>query len=239
MRVLIADDEAPARRLLARLLGTLGVAVVAEAESGEAALDAAFRTKPDVILLDIHMPEMDGLELAARYAHLPPIVFVTADDAHALRAFEVGAIDYLLKPVRVERLAEALERAAIRAANEPVSFPARESREQRPPRVVTHDRGATRFFDARAIARFQASEKYTVFWAEGEEHVTDEPLVALEARLAPHGFVRAHRSELIRVAAVRALTQDAGSYRAHLVDGQVVEVSRRLVASVKEALGLA
>jgi DNA-binding LytR/AlgR family response regulator len=74
---------------------------------------------------------------------------------------------------------------------------------------------------------------------EGEEHVTDEPLVALEARLAPHGFVRTHRSELVRVAAVRALTQDAGGYRAHLADGQIVEVSRRLVASVKEALGLA
>jgi two-component system, LytTR family, response regulator len=240
MKVIVADDEAPARRALARMLGTLGAELVAEAENGLDVLEAVGRTRPDVILLDIEMPEMDGLELAARYASLPPIIFVTAHDAHALRGFEVGAVDYLLKPVALDRLATALHRASVRAERASQAFPRvqKPGPEPRTPRVVTHERGSIRFFDATTIDRFRASEKYTLFTVEGVEHLTNESLGALEQRLREFGFVRAHRSELIRVAAVRSLTQDADGYRAELASGAVVEVSRRLIASVKEALGL-
>jgi DNA-binding LytR/AlgR family response regulator len=241
MKVIVADDEAPARRLLVRLLETLGATVLAEADTGLAVLEAVGRARPDVILLDIHMPEMDGLELAARYAHLPPIVFVTAHDAHALRAFEVGAVDYLLKPVRLERLAEALHRAMGRGEGNPAVFPANAlpPAQERTARVVTHSRGAIRFFDATTIDRFRAADKYTAFIVDGEEHLTDEPLTALEQRLASFGFVRMHRSELVRIAAVRALTHDAEGHHAELASGEIVEISRRMLAAVKEALGVA
>jgi DNA-binding LytR/AlgR family response regulator len=214
--------------------------VTAQAENGLQVLEAVGRTRPDAILLDIHMPEMDGLELAARYAHLPPIIFVTAHDEHALRAFEVGAVDYLLKPVALDRLATALHRVAARAESAAQAFPALEwpPAEPRAPRVVSHERGVIRFFDARTVDRFHASDKYTVFSADGAEHLTDEPLNALEQRLHDFGFVRVHRSELIRLAAVRSLTQDAEGYHVHLAGGAVVAVSRRLIASVKAALGL-
>jgi two-component system LytT family response regulator len=240
MKVIVADDEAPARRALIRMLGTLGAELVAEAANGLEVLEAVGRTRPDAILLDIQMPELDGLELAARYAYLPPIIFVTAHDAYALRGFDVGAVDYLLKPVALERLATALHRASTRHENVAQAFPSVRTPlpEPRTPRVITHERGAIRFFDATTIDRFRASDKYTVFTVEGVEHLTNEPLSALEQRLRDFGFVRVHRSELVRVSAVRSITQDAGGYHAQLASGAVVEVSRRLLASVKEALGL-
>jgi two-component system LytT family response regulator len=240
MKVIVADDEAPARRALVRLLGMLGAEVTAQAENGLEVLEAVGRTRPDAILLDIHMPEMDGLELAARYAHLPPIIFVTAHDEHALRAFEVGAVDYLLKPVALDRLATALHRVVARAESASQAFPAveRPAPEPRAPRVVSHERGVIRFFDATTVERFHAADKYTVFTAGAAEHLTDEPLNALEQRLQDFGFVRVHRSELIRIAAVRSLTQDDEGYHVHLASGVAVAVSRRLVAAVKAALGL-
>src|ERR1043166_215273 len=167
MKLLVVDDEAPARRRLCRMLEELaGVEVAGEAENGWDALAAVDRIQPDLLLLDINMPGLDGLELAARYAHLPPVVFVTAHDEHAVRAFELNAVDYLLKPVRAERLAEAIARARVRvtAASDCFSALPKVSRPAAAvPRVVTHDRGTLRFFDARIITRFRAFEKYTSF----------------------------------------------------------------------------
>jgi DNA-binding LytR/AlgR family response regulator len=237
MRVLVADDEAPARRMLARLLDQLGGhELVGEAASGLEALELVGRTRPDVLLLDIDMPELGGLELAARYAHLPPVVFVTAHDAHAVRAFELDAVDYLLKPVRLERLAAALQRVAQRTGVATPSFAALPVGDT--PRVVTHERGEIRVFDVGTIDRFRAAEKYTVFLAQGHEHMTEEPLVALEGRLRSYGFLRVHRSELVRVAAIRALTGDALAHELVLADGQRVRVARRFLAVVKHALGI-
>lgn len=234
---MIADDEAPARRALARLVQQLGSVVVAEAENGLDVLAAVGDTHPEVILLDVHMPELDGVELAARFAHLPPIVFVTAHDEHAVRAFEVGAVDYLLKPVTLERLATALERASARRATRPAPFPVAQAAVTTP-RIVTRQGATIRVFDATAIDRFQATDKYTVFVTGGVEHASEEPLASLEERLRPFGFVRAHRSELVRVAAVRALRSDGGEHTLLLADGQVVPVSRRSLAAVKAALGV-
>jgi DNA-binding LytR/AlgR family response regulator len=225
MKVVIADDEAPARRALARLVEKLGSVVVAEAETGLDVLAAVGEARPDVILLDIHMPDLDGVELATRFAHLPPIVFVTAHDEHAVRAFELGAVDYLLKPVTLERLAAALHRVAARDIRVAT------------PRIVTRERGALRVFDATRIDRYRATDKYTVFVVEGTEHASEEALSLLEERLRPFGFLRVHRSELVRVAAIEALRTDAAEHTLLLADGQVVPVSRRLLASVKTAIG--
>lgn len=240
LRALVVDDEAPARRRLRRQLEELGVEVVGEAEDGEQALTQARALAPDVIFLDVRMPGVDGLTLAQRHVDLPPIVFCTAYDEFAVKAFEVNAVDYLLKPVRAERLSAAVEkvRAKQGASRERVAKALEVVAPAQATRVVSSTRGTVRFFDARQLTRFWSSDKYTVFVAEGEEHLIEESLSTLEERLAPHGFLRVHRAELIRLDAVKSLSTADGMHEVKLADGQVAKVSRRSVGAVKEALGL-
>lgn len=240
LRALVVDDEAPARRRLSRQLEALGVEVVGEAEDGEQALSQARALSPDVLFLDVRMPGLDGLTLAQRHADLPPIVFCTAYDEFAVKAFEVNAVDYLLKPVRAERLAAAVEkvRAKQSASRERVAKALEAVAPAQATRVVASTRGTVRFFDARQLTRFWSSDKYTVFVAEGEEHLIEESLSTLEERLAPHGFLRVHRAELIRLDAVKSLSTIDGMHEVKLADGQVAKVSRRSVGAVKAALGL-
>ncbi len=242
MQVVVVDDEAPARRRLIRLLEDLeDVEVLAQASNGAEAIEVIDRCAPDLLLLDIRMPQLDGLALVAKASEhaarqFPAVIFVTAYDEHALEAFDVGAIDYLLKPVRKDRLRKALERAAQHRRAASASFEALNL--QQPPRIVVHERGATRLFDATEIARFWASEKYTLFRAEGDEHMTAEPLNALEQRLESFGYQRVHRAELIRLSAIRALKSEHGVHEAELTDGQLARVSRRLLPQLKKKLGL-
>lgn len=186
------------------------------------------------------MPGLDGLTLAQRYARLPPFVFVTAYDEHAVAAFEVNAVDYLLKPVTAERLAAAIARLATRrdAAPPAADGLAMLGGAAGSPRVVSSLRGEVRLFDARDVTRFWASDKYTIFVGDGIEQITEEPLSALEQRLAPFGFLRVHRAELVNAARVKALVGDEGQAVAVLDDGQRVRVSRRSLGSLKVALGL-
>jgi DNA-binding LytR/AlgR family response regulator len=237
MRVLVVDDEAPARRRLERQLIELGHQLVAEAGDGEGALEAIRLHAPDVMLLDIRMPGLDGLTLVQRSRSLPPVIFCTAWSDFAVQAFEVNAIDYLLKPVRTERLGQALSRvnarpvalAKVLEVVAPIS----------PTRLVTATRGTVRFFDAREVTRFWASEKYTLFRADGAEHLLEESLVALSARLAPFGFLQVHRGELVQISAVRSLKNADGVHEVELADGQLARVSRRELATVRRVLGLA
>jgi len=239
LRVLVVDDEVPARRRLVRLVAEVPhTVVVGEAGDGEAAVVEAARTQPDVVLLDITMPRVDGLTLAQRSNALPPVIFCTAHDAFALRAFEVNAVDSLLKPVREERLAAALERARQRRAT---SQAQRDALETVAPasatRILSTARGGVRFFEAATVTRFWASEKYTLFLAGGEEQLTEESLSALEARLGA-GFVRVHRAELVRLSAVTALLQEEAGAVVELSDGQRARVSRRSVSALRSSLGL-
>lgn len=238
MRVVVVDDEEPARRRLIRMLAELPVEVVGEAENGIEALRVIDETRPDLLFLDIRMPELDGLALAAQYAHLPPVVFVTAYEGHAIDAFEVNALDYLLKPVRQVRLQKTLARvkAHLRPAKE--SFDVLPAPSGAHPRVVVHDRGITRLFDAQEITRFWSANKYTVFRMNDEEHLTSEPLNALETRLTEFGFMRVHRAELVRLDAVKSLQAKTQGHEVLLQDGQTARVSRRLVATLKQELGL-
>lgn len=240
MRALIVDDEPLALQRLRRLLNELGgVEVVGEATDAEGALRLVGLAGPDVLFLDIRMPGLDGLALAARYSNLPPVIFVTAHDEFALQAFDVGAVDYLLKPVRPERLAQALERAKVRAPGDRADQRFLEAQAHRgPPRVVATHRGETWLFDARNITRFWSSDKYSLFLVDGAEHCSPESLVELEARLGAHGFLRVHRGELVRLTAVRGLVAKDGVHEVELTDGQRARVSRRLLASLRQRLGL-
>ena len=239
MKVLVIDDEAPARRRLVRQLAQLdGIDVVGEAEDGFDALDKVRALAPDLLMLDIRMPGLDGIALVSRDEPLPPVVFVTAYDAYAVQAFELEAIDYLLKPVRSERLVRAIERARAR-----LTLPPTRASDTPPmgasPRIVTSERGIVRYFDARAITRFWAADKYTLFCTDQGEHVTAEPLNDLAERLAPYGFLRVHRGELVNVAHVRALhTSEASDTAAQveLDDGQVARVSRRALGALRARL---
>ena len=239
MRVLIVDDEAPARRRLARQILEHGAHTIAgEASDGDEALALCATLEPDVLLLDIHMPKLDGLTLVAQHRALPPVVFVTAFDAHAVRAFELHAVDYLLKPVRPERLAEALDRVRLRVAQSDAAPRVLQSLVPTSTRIASASRGVTKLFDGLTVTRFWSSEKYTLFRADGEEQMTEEPLGAIEARLGSHGFLRVHRAELVRLDAVRAIRTEDDGVVLELEDGQRARVSRRSSAAVRAALGL-
>ena len=253
MKVLVVDDEAPARRRLIRMLESHDdVEVVAEAQDGLEALERLESHAPDLILLDIQMPGLDGLAMARGHGRvLPTLIFVTAHDEHALAAFEVGAVDYLLKPVTRERLAAALERVRTRpaasAAEEALAMQATLARllgaapvtDGRPmQRVGAREGASVRLFPVAEIGRFWSADKYTLFRHGGDEHLLDDSLNELELRLGPQGFVRVHRSELVDLRWVVALHQDDAGLVLELRDGQRVGVSRRMVARVKRELGL-
>lgn len=234
MRVLVVDDEAPARRRLVRMLERLGgLEVVGEAGDGEQALALVRERAPELLLLDIDMPEMDGLELA-ELPGMPLVIFTTAHAEHAVRAFEVAAVDYLLKPIARERLAEAIERARARGGRAAVASPATDA----PPRITARSGGTVHVIDASEITRFHATDKVTIFVHEGRELVLDDSLSALEERLGAHGFFRTHRSELVSLAAIKALHTDGGSTRVELRDGSQAAVGRRVVAELKRRLGI-
>ncbi|HUA80501.1 MAG TPA: DNA-binding response regulator, partial [Dyella sp.] len=190
MRVLIVDDEPLARARLDALLKECGdVDVVGSVGDGEAALEALSETKPDLLLLDINMPGLDGKTLAARLANRtrPQIVFCTAYEAHAVHAFELGAADYLLKPVRVERLRDALKRVRQRLQSQP-----------REPTGWLHARvrGEPVRMALDEVIYLIAEEKYVVAHRAGDQLLLDESLRQLEETYPDH-LVRLHRNCLV------------------------------------------
>jgi DNA-binding LytR/AlgR family response regulator len=241
VKVLVVDDEPLAREWLARLLVRMhDVRVCGEASSGDEALDKIAALSPDAVLLDIQIPGKGGLEVA-RAVGETAVIFTTAHGRYALEAFELDACDYLVKPIRYEQLLRALERARRRRLlqelvrtdpQEPSDAPDGET-------LVVSERGMVQFIKARRVTRFRASDKYTLFHVDGVEHVVRDSLEKLEERFAASGFIRVHRSELVRKDAVVSLASEPGGATLELVDGQRVAVSRRYLSAAKRALGLA
>jgi DNA-binding LytR/AlgR family response regulator len=219
-----------------------GVEVCGEAVDGVDALARIAELAPDVVLLDVRMPGLDGIEVAARAERLPPIVFTTAYDEYALRAFEVAAVDYLVKPVKAERLRSALERVRESAgsAGDPKVRELLERLVRPPdPRPLTARSGGTlRIVDPREVTRIRAADRYSVIQMRGAELVLDESLATLEERLRELGFVRTHRAELVNLNHVRALRDAADGLVAELSDGQHAQVSRRLAPELRRRLGI-
>jgi len=242
MRILIVDDEPPARRRLAKLVGGIeGMEVCGEAADGLQARERIRALQPDVVLLDVRMPGLDGMELALSTAVLPPVILTTAYGDHALQAFEANAVDYLLKPVTAERLREALDKVRARRAPDPTHLAAavRDALGPDAPVRIAAQRGdALHVFDATAIPRFHALEKYTSFTVDGQEYLTEESLASLEVRLAGRRWFRCHRAELVSLDADRSLRREGDGHVAELVDGQVARVSRRNLTEFKSALGI-
>ncbi|MBN6150976.1 response regulator transcription factor [Xanthomonas sp. AmX2] len=239
MKVVIADDEPLAReRLRALLAEHAGIDVVAEAENGMQALHACAELQPDLVLLDIAMPGVDGLETArhlATFEPRPAVVFCTAYDAHALSAFEAAAIDYLMKPVRPERLASALERARTFMAgrgNGDATVSA-----QRRTHLCARLRGSLRLIPVDDIHYLQAEEKYVVVHHARGEDLIEESLKSLEEEFAER-FVRIHRNCLVaRHELVELRRLGEGQVQAVLRHGkQPLEVSRRCVAQLRQEI---
>jgi two-component system response regulator AlgR len=234
MRVLIADDEPLARARMVALVGECADAqIVGSVGDGEAALAACIELKPDVLLLDIEMPGINGTALARRLAAMPgppQIIFCTAYDQHAVQAWEVGAADYLLKPVRIERLREALQRAGKRMPSRTVA------REQG---TWLHARaGGERIrIDVDDVLYLLADEKYVAVHHRGGVWLIDESLRQLEQAHAAQ-LVRLHRNCLVpqrRLIGLKTLTD--GRVLARLAGTEVMpEVSRRNLVTVRQLL---
>ncbi|HWM87756.1 MAG TPA: LytTR family DNA-binding domain-containing protein [Kofleriaceae bacterium] len=242
MRVVIVDDEELARARLRRLLGAHeDVEVVAELGDARRAASELGVLAPDVLLLDIRMPQRDGFDVAAALDGRPcAVVFVTAWSDHAVRAFDTGAVDYLLKPVDGERLALALDRARERLRPTREGAPAPSAADEaRASRMAVRDRGRLVFVAVADIDAVVARGNYVELRARGRTYTLRATLSALEARLDPVTFVRVHRSVILRVERISAIEPlFRGEYLVTLADGSTFTSARGHRADLRRALGL-
>ena len=235
VRVLIVDDEPPARARLARLLADVpGVAVSGEAANGLEAIEACSRLAPDVVLLDIRMPGMDGIEAARHLNALdepPAVVFVTAHDEHALEAFEAQAVGYLLKPVRQEKLARAIQRAARVASPQLLRVAELSQLGRRRQQIAARLGDQLRLVPVADIYYFAAGQKYVTVRHRTGSDLIDESLRALACEFAPD-FVRIHRNSLVALRHVAAVERSAeGQYLVRMKGcDELLPVSRRHAA---------
>jgi two-component system LytT family response regulator len=233
LRVVIVDDEEPARLALRQALEDVGDAeVVGECANGFEAVKAVGDLRPDLVLLDVQMPKLDGFEVLELLGAEVPVVFVTAYDEFALRAFEVHAVDYLLKPVTPERLATALLRVRARGGAAGGPSPAALRQSARPPgapleRVVIRDGPQVHVLPVGRIDYVEAQDDYVGFRTGGRTLLKEQTLADLESQLDARRFVRIHRSYLLnieRLARVELYAKD--SRIAILSDGTKLPVSR-------------
>jgi len=260
LRVLVVDDERLARQRVRRLLGNLpDVTVVGEAGSGEEAVEQVRQLSPDLLLLDVQMPELDGFGVVARLAagasqvpngrgiaSLPLVVFVTAFDEYALKAFDVHAVDYVLKPVDAPRLAAAVARAQetrrtaalaeahvrllalAHAVDAPVgALVGASTADPLADRIFVKDRGRGVFVRITDIDYVEALGNYARIHAAGSRHMLREKMAVLERRLAPHGFARVHRSAIVNLDRVREIVpRRTGDHVVVLTGGVRLKLSR-------------
>lgn len=251
LRAVIADDEPRARQFLDRLLSERPeIDVVGEAKGGAEALALVARLSPDVVFLDIQMPDLSGLEVARHLKgdDAPVVVFVTAYDQHAVEAFEVAALDYLLKPIRRERLAEAVRRvahevrsgrgatgqeAAVRAVLKNAEV---QHRLEPLRRLPVRFRREVKLLDLEQVARVVSRDRVVLACAEGREYLVDYTLQELEERLPAGQFVRAHRAALVNIDSIESYGGEDGVLVLRLKDGTRVEASERRAAEVRRRL---
>jgi two-component system, LytTR family, response regulator AlgR len=247
LRVFLADDEAPARARLKEILedirGKLLTTVVGEAANGLEAIERLPRSGAQLLLLDIQMPGMDGIELARHLGKLenaPAIVFVTAHDRHAIEAFEVNALDYLMKPVRADRLVVALKKAlaAGPASRERLENAASGAREY----FSVAERNRILLVPVADVLYLKAELKYVTLRTRAGEHLIEEPLISIEREFAER-FVRVHRNCLVARGAIRGFERIAGGAEEEphwnvVLDGlnERLPVSRRQWPAVKNVL---
>ncbi|WP_312548276.1 LytTR family DNA-binding domain-containing protein [Massilia sp.] len=241
MRVIIVDDEHLARALLREYLaGHPEVEIVAECANGFEAVKAIGELQPDLVFLDIQMPKLDGFEVVELAGARTRYVFVTAYDQFALKAFEVRAIDYLLKPFSRERLAQALESARGRAVpQEAVDAVALEAarRDGFLTRILVREGARVHVVPAESIAWIEAQDDYVEIHAGGRAHLKNGRMAELEQGLDPAMFLRAHRSYIVNVGAIERIeAASKDSWCAVLKDGKRIPVSRSGYQKLREMM---
>jgi two-component system LytT family response regulator len=250
LRVLVVDDEAPARRKVLRLLREeSGVNVVGEAESGEAAVAAVKKHRPDLVFLDVQMPGMDGFGVikSLQVAKIPlaQVIFITAHDKFALRAFEVHAFDYLLKPVGEERFRDALRRARIQHAQSTNGVTVRlenmleqmEKEKSLPDRILIQQDSRSFFVPVKEITWVEAERNYLLLHCGKKTHTLRSTLDAFQETLDAKLFVRINRGTLVRLDAIQELLPwFHGEYKVILQDNTELRWSRRYVTERPELL---
>jgi len=253
IRVLLSDDESLARgRLRALLDNEPDVEIVAECSDGKAAIAAVQREEPDLLFLDVQMPEVDGfgvVEELQKLGTLPLTIFVTAYDRYAMRAFDVHALDYLLKPVNKDRLSEALSRVRNQLQHpSEAMFQKRvlemlsglDARQQNPERIVVKSDGEIVCLKPAEIDWAEAAGNYVCLHVGTVTHILRETITALEARLGARQFLRVHRSTLVNVDRIKTLKPSLyGDYSILLRDGTKLTLSRGFRETVLRRLGTA
>jgi two-component system, LytTR family, response regulator len=245
LRAVIVDDEELARVYLRELLAAHPeIEISAECANGFEAVKAVVETTPDLLFLDVQMPKLDGfevLELLARPEVAPPaVIFVTAYDQYAMRAFDAQAVDYLLKPFSAERFERALERARARLGERrlPLEIGAARPPSSRPQRIVVRDGARVHIIPLDKLDYAEAQDDYVALHSEGKSYLKQQTIADLESALDPARFVRIHRSSIVnleRVARIEPYSKE--SRIAILQDGTRLPVSRSGYTRLLEAMG--
>ena len=246
IKTVIADDEVLARQKLRQLLqDEANVEIVGEGANALETIDLVQFTNPDLLLLDVHMPDMDGFDIvsaltANRQIRLPKIIFTTAHDQYAIRAFEINAIDYLLKPFSRERLKQAFERAEqqIAVSNENGGGKKLEGDGQYATRLVFKSKGRILFLPVSDIRWVGAEENYVRICADRENHLLRETMAHFETRLDPNCFIRVHRSAIVNLQHVKEIRTDSQEGESFVLmhDGQKVPMSRGYRTRISQLL---
>ena len=252
LRTLIVDDEPLAREGVALALAKeRDVEIVGSCGDGPSAVRAIRELEPDLVFLDVKMPGLDGFGVIGEIGadKMPPVIFLTAYEQHALRAFRVDALDYLLKPIDAEELRKSVERARRRHAQDEIGawrgklralvdrFAHGRLAADTPERILVRTNGRVHVLDPREIDWVEAAGDYVTMHAAGKSHLVRDSLRNIETRLATHGFIRIHRSTLVKLGCIRELVAtDSGDHDVVLHDGTVLRLSRSYKDALYEAL---
>jgi len=246
IKTVIADDEVLARQKLRQLLqDEANVEIVGEGANALETIDLVQFTNPDLLLLDVHMPDMDGFDIVSaltvnRQIRLPKIIFTTAYDQYAIRAFEINAIDYLLKPFSRERLRQAFDRAEqqLAASNENGGSKKHDGDGEYATRLVFKSKGRILFLPVSDIRWIGAEENYVRICADRENHLLRETMAHFETRLDPNCFIRVHRSAIVNLQHVKEIRTDSQEGESFVLmhDGQKVPMSRGYRTRISQLL---
>jgi two-component system LytT family response regulator len=238
MNIVIVDDSRLARKELAGLLREHPAhAIVGEAGDVQSATDLVDRLRPDLLLLDIHLPDGSGFDLLERVDHLPKVIFTTAYEHHALQAFEVNALDYLLKPITAERLAQALQRIA--AEERSVARDAQPAGRRADQHLFIRDGERCHFVKLRDIRLLEVDGNYVRVYFRDAKALLGRSLNYVEEKLDPAVFFRANRQQIVNLDFIARIDPSVGDgLLIRLEDGREIEVSRRQARELKQRLEL-
>ena len=244
MRVLIVDDEPLAREgIVFQLRNESDVEVVAECEDGSAAIEAIRRHKPDVVFLDIKMPKISGFKVIEQIGsnNMPLVIFLTAYDEHAVEAFRLNALDYLLKPIDKIRLQESLSKARRQLQKDRMSAqgeqleqllaamrnPGKATEPAVPPRIAVKLGSSIQFLHPDDLLWVEAEGDYVNVHTTARSHLVRETMVAMEKRLEPYGFQRIHRSAIVNLSSIsKLISADTGEYEVLMSNGLTLKIGR-------------